>query len=166
MVQSLALLHHRCLSTWANSQTLSSDSRETGSQTSAAPLLLQIASGSVICLNATCDEDARQLASLDLEQLKVHIQLSSETAHAEVTVQEITVQDLGSCPASSADVVLTRWQQSGKQGDPTHLQLSTASHFSLSCDACHYETPRPDMGDAVPVTRYEFAACCLAHAPC
>lgn len=121
MVQSPALLHHRCLSTWANSQTLSSDSTGTGNQTSAATLLLQIASGSLICLDATRDEEAHQVASLDLEQLKVHVQLSSETTHAEVTVQEITVQDLGSCPASSADVVLSRWQQSGTQGDLTHL---------------------------------------------
>lgn len=98
-------------------------------------LLLQIASGSLICLDATHDEEAHQVASLDLEQLKVHVQLSSETTHAEVTVQEITVQDLGACPSSSADVVLTRWQQSGKQGHLTHLQLMIALHANVSCDA-------------------------------
>ena len=135
MVQSVALLHLRCASTWANSYTMSLDSTETVYQTSTAALLLQVASGSLICLDATHDEDAHQLASLDLEQLKVHVQLSSDTTHAEVTVQEITVQDLGGCPATSADVVLTRWQQSGRQGDLTHLQLSTALHASLSYDA-------------------------------
>ena len=135
MAQTPPLLHQRCASTWANSYIVSSDSSETACQTSTAALLLQVASGSVICLDATHDEEAHQVASLDLEQLKVHVQLSSETTHAEVTVQEITVQDLGSCPSSSADVVLTRWQQSGKQGDLTHLQLMIALHASVSCDA-------------------------------
>ena len=132
MVQNPALLHQRCLGTGANSYTLSSDSTKIVCQTSAAALLLQVASGSLICLDATHDEEAHQVASLDLEQLKVHVQLSSETTHAEVTVQEITVQDLGSCPASSADVVLTRWQQSGKQEPyPSTAQYSTSCQFVI-----------------------------------
>ncbi len=75
---------------------------------------MQIASGSVSLSDATKGTQAKQLASIDLEQLNVYVRLSSEATHAEMKVQEITVQDLGTGAADCADVVLSRWQQPGK----------------------------------------------------
>ncbi|KAA6426735.1 MAG: vacuolar sorting-associated 13F-like [Trebouxia sp. A1-2] len=72
---------------------------------------VKIASGSVTFSDAIKGAHAKQLASIDVEQLKVYVQLRSEATHAKMTVQEITVQDLSTGAADCADVVLARWQQ-------------------------------------------------------
>jgi len=73
---------------------------------------------------------------VDLEQLKVHVQLSSEETQAEVTVQEITVLDLAKGSASSADVVLTRWQQSGSQ--LLHIAGKESRECMFQSAHCHF----------------------------
>jgi hypothetical protein len=70
------------------------------------------------------------LASIDLEQLNVYVQLRSEAMHAKMTVQEITMQDLGTGAADGADVVLARWQQPGTSAAASR---SGGRHYAHSC---------------------------------
>ncbi len=65
-----------------------------------------------------------------MEQLNVYVQLSSDATHAKMTVQELTVQDLGTGASDCADVVLARWQQPGTSAAAPR---SGGRHYAHSC---------------------------------
>ena len=79
---------------------------------------LQVASTNVVFSDSNKAEVSSQIASLDVEQLKVHVVSGPDATDAEVTAQEITVQDLSSGPLNDAKVVLARWQQPGRCNVP------------------------------------------------
>ena len=55
----------------------------------------------------------KQIASADVEQLKVHVSSSSDGTAAEATAQEMTVQDVTDERPDGAHTMLARWQQPG-----------------------------------------------------
>ena len=84
---------------------------------------LQVASASIILSDTTTAGQQMRVASCDLEQLITKARLSPNTTHAEVTLQELTMLDLTQALDSSADAVLTRWQQLGE-----HLYATVQQH--------------------------------------
>ncbi|KAL0051145.1 hypothetical protein WJX82_002690 [Trebouxia sp. C0006] len=116
---------------------------------------VKIASGSVNLSDAVRGAQAKQLASIDLEQLKVYVQLRSEATHAKMTVQEITVQDLGTGAANGADVVLARWQQPGSGSSIESVEHATArSSGSISLSSSFVVVP--ELLSEPPVLKMQF----------
>ena len=90
-------------------------------------LCSQVALTSLVLSDKGTAGTFKQIASADVEQLKVHVSSSSDAIAAEVSAQEITVQDLTEGSGDNSHAMLARWQQSGETHATIALQYTSSS---------------------------------------